>query len=94
MDKNQLLPCPLCDKSFRKQSLRFHLQNHTKEKHLKCEFCNATFSRPSNLKDHIKNLHSEGKMKKEKPIEVEANLKIQGNKTFPCNSCEKVFKSK
>ncbi|KAM7353173.1 uncharacterized protein ACRADG_005375 [Cochliomyia hominivorax] len=94
--KNHLLPCPLCDKSFRKQSLRFHLQNHTKEKPLKCDFCNTSFSRPNNLKDHIKNIHGERNKNARKSAEISLNIKVEQkeDKIFPCNSCDKTFKSK
>ncbi|KAI8117651.1 Zinc finger protein 407 [Lucilia cuprina] len=95
--KNQLLPCPLCEKSFRKQSLRFHLHNHTKEKLFKCDQCDAAFSRPNNLKDHIRNIHGDGvRSSKKTPTiaENDVSLPVKVEKVFPCNECSKVFKSK
>lgn len=49
--------CPVCEKIFRKTSLRCHIRLHTKETPFKCEFCSHAYARKSNLIHHMKRFH-------------------------------------
>uniref|UniRef100_A0A1I8NLS9 C2H2-type domain-containing protein n=1 Tax=Stomoxys calcitrans TaxID=35570 RepID=A0A1I8NLS9_STOCA len=89
MGSKELIKCPLCEKNFRKQSLRCHLRQHTNEKIFACDICDAKYSRPQNLKEHKDRAHSS----KPKPEKTLAS-KIACKKNFQCHNCGKVFKSK
>ncbi|XP_075149853.1 uncharacterized protein LOC142223924 [Haematobia irritans] len=90
MSSKDLIKCPLCDKTFRKPSLRCHLRQHTNEKIFECNLCDAKYSRPHNLKDHKERAHGSKKDKEEKEVVRKPTEK----KTFQCHNCGKVFKSK
>ncbi|VVC98674.1 unnamed protein product [Leptidea sinapis] len=49
--------CPLCDKAFKKKSLRDHLKQHTFERPFACSLCGANFTRQSSLNNHHKSKH-------------------------------------
>ncbi|XP_022124292.2 zinc finger protein 90 [Pieris rapae] len=49
--------CPLCNKVFRKKSLREHLRQHTFERPFACTICGANFTRQSSLSNHVKTKH-------------------------------------
>uniref|UniRef100_A0A1I8MFU0 C2H2-type domain-containing protein n=1 Tax=Musca domestica TaxID=7370 RepID=A0A1I8MFU0_MUSDO len=83
------IKCPLCEKTFRKQSLRCHLRRHTNEKIFECTLCGLKYARKYNLKDHIDRVH--GTVNKLEMGVVNQNIQ---KKDFQCDSCEKVFKSK
>lgn len=57
--KSNKIPCPLCNRTFGKNSLRCHLRCHTNERIFKCECddCDLKFTRKSNLKQHIERIH-------------------------------------
>ncbi|GLV34304.1 uncharacterized protein CBL_00234 [Carabus blaptoides fortunei] len=55
----QRFKCPVCQKFFRKSSLRCHVRLHTNERPFKCQFCKASYARKNNLVDHIKQQHEE-----------------------------------
>lgn len=61
--------CPVCEKFFRKSSLRCHVRLHTNERPFKCQFCKASYARKNNLVDHMKQQHEEEYKKKVNPEE-------------------------
>ncbi|XP_073824242.1 uncharacterized protein [Musca autumnalis] len=87
MATQEQIKCPLCEKSFRKQSLRCHLRRHTNEKIFECTICGLKYSRRHNLKDHIDKAH--GTKDKQSPLKH-----CPKKNNFQCNSCGKVFQSK
>uniref|UniRef100_A0A1A9ZD37 C2H2-type domain-containing protein n=1 Tax=Glossina pallidipes TaxID=7398 RepID=A0A1A9ZD37_GLOPL len=91
MGKNQLIKCPLCEKTFRKHSLRCHLRQHTNEKIFKCNFCNLQYSRRHNLKDHVKKSHSNDSKQESKEC---GNALKTPQLTYQCDNCDKIYKSK
>uniref|UniRef100_A0A1A9WXA3 C2H2-type domain-containing protein n=1 Tax=Glossina brevipalpis TaxID=37001 RepID=A0A1A9WXA3_9MUSC len=91
MGKNQIIKCPLCEKTFRKHSLRCHLRQHTNEKIFKCDFCSLQYSRRHNLKDHVNKFHAnDSKQSKDS----EQALKTPSQLTYKCDNCDKIYKSK
>jgi len=50
--------CPYCSKTFHKvSSLKQHLPVHTKEKNFVCSYCDASYTRSSNLYAHVRLKH-------------------------------------
>ncbi|XP_037957437.1 zinc finger protein 845 [Teleopsis dalmanni] len=69
--RNDLIPCEMCSKKFRKDSLRCHLRQHTNEKIFKCQMCNVRFSRRHNLKTHLMTVH---KLSKDDSAKISVNV--------------------
>lgn len=86
--KDELLPCPLCPKSFRKHSLRAHLRNHTDERIFECDKCLAKFARRHNLKNHMASMHGE------RGAATKPAKKPDPGKRFQCGTCGKVLAKK
>ncbi|XP_031619231.1 zinc finger protein 91 [Contarinia nasturtii] len=99
------MPCPMCNRTFGKNSLRMHLRMHTNERIFKCDQCDMKFTRKANLKEHIQRIHL--KMKKSKPNKpsstAAANRLKQKSSSSPysneqqlfgCSICEKRFRKK
>ncbi|CAD7085862.1 unnamed protein product [Hermetia illucens] len=84
-DINTQLPCSICEKTFRKYSLRYHLRQHTNERVFECDQCQMKFSRKYNLKTHVDNIHCK-KQKEEVTSEKPAS--------FQCDVCGKCFNNK
>ncbi|XP_072943469.1 uncharacterized protein [Epargyreus clarus] len=55
-------PCPICQKTFMKPSLRAHIRQHTFERPFVCSECGANFTRQCSLRNHIKNEHEKKKV--------------------------------
>lgn len=83
--KNIQMPCPLCHRLFTKNSLRCHLRVHTNDRIFKCAECTSTFTRKSNLRDHIIRVHTTQGSRKN----------ALGNeplgKPFYCEICSRTF---
>lgn len=47
------IKCPLCVKEFKKGSLLAHLRRHTDERIFGCSKCPSSFTRKSNMEDHM-----------------------------------------
>ncbi|KAH8391830.1 hypothetical protein KR215_005255 [Drosophila sulfurigaster] len=100
--KNELLPCPLCPKQFRKHSLRAHLRNHTDERIFECAECSTKFARRSNLKNHMVTMHGHGRQEQATtatPSNVKRKQLTKTNaekprKTFQCGTCGKILNKK
>lgn len=84
LPKTTKIPCPICNKSFRKASLRCHLHHHTNERIYQCPLCPTSFTRKHNVKAHIDKVHGT----KEKEKNVGENV----DKKFICSICGKPFK--
>lgn len=99
------IPCPICNRTFGKNSLRCHLRLHTNERIFECENCEMKFTRKANLKDHIQNIHLK-KFKAKKPPTSSTSVKRStlksststkdniGEKLFGCALCERQFRKK
>lgn len=86
------MKCPWCDKSFRKSSLLCHLRNHTNERIFQCTECSMSYTRKSNLKDHVKRIHS-GTTNSNKKSRNQL-MKSSTNQTYQCTYCSKTFSKK
>lgn len=86
--KTDKLPCPICNRCFRKNSLRCHLRLHTDERIFKCNECMQSFTRKSNLKEHIQRIHLK------QLTEKQSKSKNGQELSFGCSICEKQFKRK
>lgn len=90
--KNELLPCPLCPKRFRKHSLRAHLRNHTDERIFECDKCQTKFARRHNLKNHMASMHGDGTTTT--TTTTKPARKTDPGKRFQCGTCGKVLAKK
>ncbi|CAK1545048.1 unnamed protein product [Leptosia nina] len=73
--------CPLCNKDFKKQSLREHLRQHTFERPFACSVCGANFTRQSSLSNHMKTKHEKS----------DSNEIVKRRIDFRCQKCKKKF---
>lgn len=76
--------CPLCPKSFKKSSLRYHIRQHTFERPFACSICRANFTRQSSLAKHIKREHKRN----------EGTPSTSTSREFTCEKCKKDLGSK
>lgn len=52
--------CSICEKFFKKASLRCHVRLHCNERPYVCKICKSGYARKSNLMDHMKIQHGRG----------------------------------
>lgn len=80
----QRLKCYVCMKEFEVFELQIHFDEmHSgAENKLKCNFCDNVFLKETNLKAHIKNVHSNIIQSKENVLSI-----------FKCDMCDKSLKS-
>lgn len=94
------IPCPICNRTFGKNSLRCHLRLHTNERIFKCDHCELKFTRKANLKEHVQRIHL-GKFIAKRPssqlnrLSQKTLLSSRSNEQmFECSICEKKFRKK
>lgn len=95
------IPCPICNRTFGKNSLRCHLRLHTNERIFKCDHCEMSFTRRANLKDHIQRIHLK-KVPAKKPSAKRSTTKsstttkaaADDERLFGCSLCERQFRKK
>lgn len=104
-DDNKI-PCPICNRTFGKNSLRCHLRLHTNERIFECNQCELKFTRKANLKEHIMRIHLKQKksgpkrqpvnrMKSSSSPQHQLQQQQQNNEQlFGCSICEKRFRKK
>lgn len=85
--------CPICQKSFRKASLRHHLRQHTFERPYACSICGANFTRQSSLANHSKSEHGTDVLT-EKLVKTEEATRASTPREFTCEKCKKELGSK
>lgn len=89
-DSNKLLEkygCPICQKYFKKASLRQHLRQHTFERPFVCTICRANFTRQTSLSNHVKYEHGDA-------VKVRKVLTAVGRDEWRCDKCMKRFPNK
>lgn len=100
--KDNKIPCPICNRTFGKNSLRCHLRLHTNERIFKCDHCEMKFTRKANLKDHIQRIHLK-KFIAKKPSTSSAKrstlksstpLQDTDKRLFGCSLCDRQFRKK
>lgn len=89
----QKYACPICSKSYRKASLRYHLRQHTFERPFVCSICGANFTRQSSLANHSKSEHGTDVLI-EKLDKFEAIPSGSTSQKFTCEKCKKGLSSK
>ena len=96
----QRIPCPICKKAIREDTLKKHELTHTGIKPFKCVECDKSYTLKDTLLSHIKSVHDEtqdikcptcekifrGKQK------LDAHLKSHNLEILSCNKCD--FKGK
>lgn len=102
------IPCPICNRTFGKNSLRCHLRLHTNERIFQCNQCDLKFTRKANLKEHIQRIHLKQKRTgpkkqssttnrlKQKSSSSPQQQQLQQNneQLFECSICEKKISEK
>lgn len=97
------IPCPLCNRTFGKNSLRCHLRLHTNERIFKCDHCDLKFTRKANLKEHVRRIHLKLTPKKKLSTTTVTKNRLQQKSSlapynneqfFGCSICEKRFRKK
>ncbi|XP_055854250.1 zinc finger protein 546 [Episyrphus balteatus] len=86
------IKCQLCEKSFAKHSLRYHLRQHTNEKIFQCEICKRSFSRRHNYKEHMEFVHSVGDVVRKR--HKGGSRRRSTDESFICDTCGKIFRTK
>lgn len=100
------IPCPICNRTFGKNSLRCHLRLHTNERIFKCDHCELKFTRKANLKDHIQRIHLKKIIAKKPSSSSSSSVERSTLKSsmstkdgdderlFGCSLCERQFRKK
>lgn len=100
---DEKIPCPICNRTFGKNSLRCHLRLHTNERIFQCERCELKFTRKSNLREHFQRIHlKRPAVKKSTPSSAKASVAANKKSSvsphneqyFDCSICMKRFKNK
>lgn len=93
------IPCPICDRTFSKISLRCHLRLHTNERIFECDHCELKFTRKANLKEHIQRIHikkasTNKKVPTSRSQSKRSSSTPRNDRLFTCSICEKSFRKK
>lgn len=99
------IPCPICNRTFGKNSLRCHLRLHTNERIFECNHCDMKFTRKANLKDHIQRIHLKKVIVKKASSSATTSVKRTSAKistskdkadkpVYGCSLCERQFRKK